>query len=222
MMRHPHLSVEIFRDSLTPHIPTASIEHGIELLAEIAPNIRLESSVRTMRIPNSEESYIRADMFKPPRISADLGIVVTGRILAREEDLDANGELVKDFNKKTLTTVGLAYNKSEITSRKIALICIGPEFNEPSADTITEHETAHLLNVKNDGESHDGHGHCIDTSCILSAVIEPITNARPSRGKKRTQSFCGECSEQVFRNASILRDIKAGKRVSAQLKSHLL
>lgn len=100
--------------------------------------------------------------------------------------------------------------------------------NNLDLEVVTDHEVGHLFNMVNSGETHDGHGHCMDEGCMMHASLTRINErtiyvsveqsvehrvegeTRQTYLKKR---LCNTCESLFNFNAEILMDAKQGKAV---------
>lgn len=211
------LTLRVFRDTRGTDIPLDAVEEGIEWVRTLIPFIRISRIGLSMHVPESEEEYIRTDLFKPQPFGADLGILATKRALVDEEHVGKDGKVRSHRDNNGLILSGVALNGGVLKQPKLAIVRVSDENPIDSAViSTTAHEITHLFNVKTEGLKHDGDGHCLDPSCLMTETFD-------NNDEKiiLQDEFCDECSTQLHENALTLRRIKAKLPVKASQRAKL-
>lgn len=177
----PSLSVEIFRDQMTPCVQIGQARRAIDIVRDAAPDTEFHilADDRTFPVGQPAGNYIDLTDFNLNRpLRADISLILTERIL-----VDRRFHETMPPRDKLL--YGKAFNLSHSLSR-VAIV------DAERAPVITApHEIGHLFDVKNFGHMYDGKRHCIDSDCIMHET---------TIGQQATR-FCVECSAQLNENA---------------------
>lgn len=175
------LSVEIFRDQMTPRAQIEQATEAIDIIREAAPDtdFHILADNQTFPLGQPAGNFVDLTDFRLNEpLQADINVILTDRIL-----YDQN------FHAVTTPREKLLYGKAFNLARSLSRVAVIDAERAPAMTTA--HEVGHLFNVKSIGHTYDGQRHCIDSDCIMHAtkVI----------GRQATK-FCVECSAQLNEN----------------------
>ncbi len=207
------LSVEVLRDEATPDVDIGHVLVGLNGLEQIIGDLQLLGTDRQIAIADPDKQ-IDNTTTSWQRSMADLTITVTNRqIMSKNASYTTTGRALVTPDR--LTPLGF---RSAIIS---TYGCLPTEIEE-----TTEHETAHMLNLKSFGETWDNDAHCADKGCKMHAYHERyVQKIKSTKFTERVKSlwapkfeyaydersFCSECASQLGANAFNLLAYKHGK-----------
>lgn len=195
------LEAQIYVDSDTPNISVQPADHGIEIVREIAPWIRVNRGIGEIVLHTSNETTgINGDELRWPKLEGDLNIVLTKKPIIGDDQLGNDGQLNLRKLTQGLYYIGWNYNARRANGNRVALISVNA-IQKP--EHIVAHEIGHLFGVEPPAHLKPANGHCIEMNCVMNAFL-------PEWGRKG-RTFCDTEAEVLFNNADRLRMYKTGK-----------
>lgn len=230
MQNNRKVTVEVFRDTLTPEVSIDDAEKGLDQIRQHVGNLAVTRTTRRLKIANTPIDHVNAKTIRFPDTDANLNIVLTGRPLEQSEE------------KPGTSIAGQAFYD---TRRRMNLFAVVSTATDLETSIVVAHEAAHLLNLKQRGKYHE-EGHCTYPTCTMQAqhtgatledmlgqemreldarfnallashnLYSPLIH-RPKYTREASfhakEDFCSECSEQLGANAFYLMNLKEGKSI---------
>ncbi len=187
MKQHDNVTIDVFKDSVTPFASLEYVIEGIERVRQYAGRIAIHNI--------GTEYFLDPDMCDVqsskdidwPESSADLIIVASSRRLSNKDPLGG-----KAWVRDGKTPLGKRLSITRITSPEQTALAV-------------EHEIGHMLTVARRGAKTDGSGHCVDSDC--SMYWKPKMHA----------CACTVCADQYAAQSAYIVDLKNGKRAPSLL-----
>ena len=224
----PSITVEIFRDYVTPEVEIDTVLKGMDILKGITNAIEVVNDMRMIRLNGVDTDFIDSNHdFNWPDFSADINIFATNRPLA------TNGVLDEQVYGATAQRLGVALIPIKPTATRVALVT---STEGKSSSLAVAHEVGHLFDLKRSGETNDQNGHCLDEHCVMfpMAATTEVISTEPTATSRRwlklgrttmkdvyshessIQEFCLECANQPGQTAFFWQRAKAGHHVLSQ------
>lgn len=208
-------SFEIYQEVSAADVSIEPIVSGIQNLRQYIGDMDIDEKGELLRFPGEEDGRLIIGNYDV-KTMADFAIILTTKALAIDKD-------------DTGSVNGYAYampGEKPLGSRTV----IVSTYNEGHIEGTTEHEIGHTFNLALGGETHDGHGHCLNDECAMQAgkSVEThvvTTTDTDANGQKfivaretigrilRKYPFCFDCETHFTNNAETLMDAKQGKTV---------
>lgn len=215
------LSVEIFRDERCEENNVSKIGHGIEYVNTLSDErLDIIESSRRLRFSGPSET-LDVTRVRLSQQRADLNIIATDRKLLTPSEANRHTE-----------TLGVAIGANIPRLGRLAFVST---MENKAVASTTAHELAHLLNLKKEGDRHDGAGHCDLENCFMHKINAGIITRSErvtQRGLKAvlernglraaeyrqvstssSNSFCDECVPQISKNTYFLQEFKNGSSI---------
>lgn len=193
-MKTQPIEARIYLDTETPTVSPEIALHGLEIVRDIAPWIRVHKEIGSISLGKQE--YVNTDRQYWPRFDADITVVLSERRLVDDKDLKQDGSLNLRKLSRGVQHIGWAYHAHRAGSNRVALIQAN---SITRAENIVAHEVGHLLGV----EQQHATGHCLCMNCVMNAFL-------PEHGRA-TRTFCDKDAELLYTNADRLRMYKSGR-----------
>jgi hypothetical protein len=167
------LRVGIYRDIASPWIDINSAVIAIDNLHKKFGNIALAETDRLVQLTSDSKTEITTNSVNWLETSNHLNFVLTNRRIF---------DRPKAVPSETFGTVGMSVHRP---FRKPYVII--DSFHAPHLlENIVQHESAHLVKVKDSGTYYDHGDHCNHPKCLMQPIAQ-----------KHLKDFCAECSEQL-------------------------
>lgn len=222
MSNNNKLTVEIFRDLQTPGVAVDPIVTSVNSIARLAnTEFDILRADRRLKFAPQRQQAIHADNIKWQNLPADINIVLSERPITGSS-----------FGKRTLGLTSVR-GGSGIGTRGSLI----STYDNDHVVAVTSHEVLHALNLKSNGDSSDGEGHCKNEHCIMHKYTnteEGWAVRKPASYKEWGQRFingptlerkidlinstpCSECTMQIGFYAGVLLDVKKGRSIPRSL-----
>lgn len=201
MNRPNELSAQIYVDTDTPNMSVGVAEHGLDIVREIAPWIKISGKIGEIALETSDYcTGINGDTIRWPKLEGDLNIVLTKKPIIGSDQLNRDGRLNLRKLTQGLYYIGWHFNARRANGNRVALVST-PAIQMP--EHIVAHEVGHLFGVEPQAYMQSKNGHCIELNCVMNAFL-------PEWGKKQ-RTFCSAEASVLYENAQRLSMYKAGK-----------
>jgi len=208
-------SFEIYQEVSAADVSIEPIVSGIQNLRSYIGDVDIVQNDELLRLPGEESDSLDIKDYRIQHM-ADFVIILTtkGLIIDKDDEVRANGYAYAMPSEKPLGS----------------RVVIVSTHNAGHIEGTTEHEIGHTFNLALGGETHDGHGHCLNDECAMQAgkSVEThfvTTTDTDANGQKfivaqetvgrvlRKYPFCFDCETHFTNNAQTLMDAKQGKTV---------
>lgn len=188
MASHEYLTAKIYTDGLSTNISPEVGYLGIDLVSAYAAIVPDTETGRLMPA-GWNERYINVDRVAVPNFSADINILLTGRMLVKNNQLTDSGVVKKTRANSDNHLIGYSIITGNRSKKRFAMVDVG---GIEQADVVVAHEVGHLLDLSLDENSDN---HCVDTSCVMVRSLHDESNH---------WDFCTNCAQQVEYQAAEL------------------
>ena len=169
----------LFDDTVSFTQAVRSIDN-LKFAEQYAPSLNILPRPLEVSLGAIANSHINIDSISIPRLTSDIAVIVTKRLLVQTPDVTTRGTVRSKFMDSSERNIGFALH-----ANRAAIIDI--EIADRPGETMA-HEIGHLIGVQAFSDGVLGI-HCDQDICIMAAYNDPTIEQ---------SSFCEDCSDEML------------------------